>query len=64
MTQTLLGLAPRPVPDPEISAVLSVVIDQLMNENTAVEPTPPNMAWRFSGHWFSKHQVSSRNRPA
>jgi hypothetical protein len=63
VSESELGLRPPPEPDPAIVAALASVVNQLVRAKSQPEPIPADMAWRFSGHWFCKHQVARRNRP-
>lgn len=59
-----LGLAPRPEVDPEIAAVVTAAVQQMLSgENGPVEIQRESTAWKFSGRWFAGHQVRTRFRP-
>ncbi len=59
-----LGLSPRPEVDPELTAVVTVAVSQLLSGGGApAEVQRESTAWKFSGRWFAGHQVRTRLRP-
>jgi hypothetical protein len=62
--QRLLGLSPRPEPDPEIVAALVAAAEELLRpRRVAPAQERPSLAWKYSGRWFVGHQVRLRGRP-
>ena len=59
------GIALRPEIDPEVLAVLAAAVDQAWPRPrvVVVEQTDKAPAWRFSGRWWTRPEVSRRNRP-
>ena len=57
------GIAERPAPDPEILAVIAAAAEQLLRPSVVAEVPAGQSPWRFSGRWFSAHQVRRRPRP-
>ena len=57
------GIAKRPAPDPEVLAVIAAAAEQLLRPSVVVEAPPRQNPWRFSGRWFTAHQVRRRQRP-
>ncbi len=65
MSDPFLTLAPRPVPDPEILAVITAAAEQVLRPAVlAEEPVVRLNAWRYSGRWFAPHLVQRRIRPS
>jgi|GEM_PF-1110492 len=61
--QGSLGLTPRPEPDPEIVAVVTAAVEQLLRSRGATPTARPSVNWKWSGRWFAGHQVRLRGRP-
>jgi hypothetical protein len=62
---TSTGLAPRPVIDPTVLAVLAASAELVWpRRHAAPEPEPfDGPAWRFSGRWWTRPVASRRDRP-
>ena len=59
------GLAPRPVPDPVVLAVIAAAVDQAWPRAAAFDDVadPAHLVWRFSGRWWNKPIPMRRDRP-
>jgi hypothetical protein len=59
------GLAPRPVPDPVVLAVIAAAVDQAWPRPVAFADAadPAHRVWRFSGRWWNKPTPMRRERP-
>ena len=60
----LLGLAPPPVPGPDVMAAITAAAQLVWPRPAAPdEQDPVHQTWRFSGRWWNKPTPLRRDRP-
>jgi len=64
VTKRQLGLASRPEVDPQLTAIVTAAVSQMLSGGSGPrEVQRESTAWKFSGRWFAGHQVRTRLRP-